>query len=219
MAALDFGMALARGMLPKAESAQKDLLNLAGGRNVFKSEDWWNKAVDKQISEGYRESERIAKDYLMPSGEYQREQTQTSFQSGRYISGPFGGFVPGPSYSIFGMPRSGRTVTSYSAPEGAVKRGGQFVTRDIPIFGTNATREDFTAGELSDIEAAAKRGAQQAKRTSAESKATKRRLSRATGGLMGKARAPGDEPSTGLPALGEGGLGLTGSILGGGIKL
>ena len=69
MAALDFGMALARGMLPKSESAQKDLLNLAGGRNIFKSEDWWNKAVDKQISEGYRTVERQDKEFLMPSGE------------------------------------------------------------------------------------------------------------------------------------------------------
>ena len=48
MAALDFGMALARGMLPTSESSQRDLLNLAGGRNVFKSEDWWNKAVELQ---------------------------------------------------------------------------------------------------------------------------------------------------------------------------
>jgi len=222
MAALDFGMALARGMLPKAANAQKDLIDLAGGRNVFKSEDWWNKAVDKQISKGYRESERTAKDYLMPSGEYQREQTQTSFQSGRWTT--WGGmtyFTPGPSYGLpyFGGPPSGRTVTSYVAPEGAVKQGGQFVTRDIAIFGESAKRKDFTAGQLSDIESAARRGAQQAKRTSAESQATKRRLARATGGLMGKARQPGDEPSTGLPALGEGGLGITGSILGGGIKL
>jgi hypothetical protein len=218
MAALDFGMALARGMLPKAETAQKDLLNLAGGRNVFKSEDWWNKAVDKQISEGYREVERTAKDYLMPTGEYQREKTQTSFQSGRYTTwGNMSYFVPGPSYSLFGAPAQGRTLTSYAAPEGAVKQGGQFVTRDIPIFGTQ--REDFTAGELSDIESAAKRGAEQAKRTSAETKSSKRRLSRATGGLMGKARQPGDAPVTGLPSLGEGGLGVEGSILGGAFKL
>ncbi len=79
MAALDFGMALSRGMLPQSEKAQKDLLNLAGGRNVFKSEDWWQQQVDKQISEGYREAERTAKDYLMPSGEYQREVSKTKF--------------------------------------------------------------------------------------------------------------------------------------------
>lgn len=222
MAALDFGMALARGMLPQSAKAQKDLLDLAGGRNVFKSEDWWNKAVDKQISEGYREAERTAKDYLMPSGEYQREKTTTSFQSGRYLSG-FGGmprrFVPGPSYSFFGMPPSGRTVTSYEAPEGAVKRGGQFVTRDIPIFGESPKRKDFTAGELTDIEEAAKRGAEAAKRTAAATKGSKKRLARGTGGLIAKAALPGATPATGLPSLGETGLGLMTTALGKGLEL
>ena len=224
MAALDFGMALARGMLPKAEAAQKDLLNLAGGRNVFKSEDWWNKAVDKQISSGYRELERTGKEYLMPSGEYQKEVARSSFTPGTWTTwGGMSYFTPTSYSSSPWMQQSGRTTISYDAPEGAVfttdpnTQRKQYTTRTFDIFKT--TREDFTAGELSDIEAAAKRGAQQAKRTSAESKATKRRLSRATGGLMGKARQPGDEPSTGLPALGEGGLGITGSILGGGIKL
>jgi len=219
MAALDFGMALARGMLPKSDTAQKDLMNLAGGRNIFKSEDWWNKAVDKQISEGYREVARTAKDYLMPSGEYQREKTQTSFQSGRYVQNLFGmgsSFVPGPSsptIGFFGAP-SGRTLTSYVAPEGAVKRGDQFVTRDVPIFGT--AREDFTAGELSDIESAARRGAEEAKRETAASKAGRKRLARGTGGLVGKAVGP---DTTGLPALGTGGLGLTSSLLGTETKL
>ena len=224
MAALDFGMALARGMLPKAEAAQKDLLNLAGGRNVFKSEDWWNQAVDKQISEGYRTVERTGKEYLMPSGEYQREATQTGFESGRWLSGPFGNtFVPGPSYGpFFGMGGGGgRTTTNYVAPEGAVftldprTREKQYTTRDIDIFKT--TREDFTAGELSDIESAARRGAEQAKRIAAEGKATRKK--RGTGGVLAKARIEGEGPATGLPALGEGGLGITGSILGGGIKL
>jgi predicted Zn-dependent peptidase len=49
----------------------------------------------------------------------------------------------------------------------------------IVSLGYQGDREDFTAGELSDIEAAAKRGAEQVKRTAAESKATKRRLARA----------------------------------------
>lgn len=215
MAALDFGMAMARGMLPTSEKAQKDLINLAGGRNIFKSEDWWNTQVDKQISSGYREVERTAKDYLMPSGEYQREKTQTSFQSGRYISGPFGGFVPGPSYSMFGMQPSGRTVTSYAAPEGAVKRGNQFVTRDIPIFGTQ--RDDFTAGELSDIERSAEAGAKRAKRETAQAETAKKRLTRGTGGLAAKARPVGSKATTGLPELGTGGLQLGTTSLGKGL--
>jgi len=222
MAALDFGMAMARGMLPTSEKAQKDLLNLAGGRNIFKSEDWWNTQVDKQISEGYREIQRTGKEYLMPSGEYQREKTQTSFQSGRYVGGIAGlpgYFVAGPGYGgiagLFGP--SGRTVTSYTAPEGAVKRGDQFVTRDVPIFGT--AREDFTAGELTDIERGAEAGAKRTKAQSEATKASQRRLRRGTGGLVGKAKLPGEAPSTGLPALGTTGLDMTAGLFGADIKL
>ena len=212
MAALDFGMALARGMLPKAANAQKDLIDLAGGRNVFKSEDWWNKAVDTQISEGMRKQER-GLEYMTKSGQWQAGVR--SFN--KAVAHQIGSF----------------DSVSYSAPENALIKGYTpfvgglygpvsqrpiYQTRSAQLF-TGEDRQDFTAGELKDIERSAKTGAQQAKRTSAESKATKRRLARATGGLMGKARQPGDEPSTGLPALGEGGLGITGSILGGGIKL
>jgi len=234
MAALDFGMALARGMLPKAETAQKDLINLAGGRNIFKSEDWWNKAVDEQIKSGYRELERTGKEYLMPSGEYKREKTQTSSSIQRDALGritSFGGINPGVYYAsidpVWGRFSGGGggvplgTSTSYVAPEGAVftldprTKEKQYTTREIDIFKT--TREDFTAGELSDITASAKRGAEQAKRIAAESKATRKK--RGTGGVLAKARIEGEAPATGLPALGEGGLGITGSILGGGIKL
>ncbi len=212
MAALDFGMALARGMLPTAQSAQKDLIDLAGGRNVFKSEDWWNKAVDTQISEGMRKQER-GLEYMTKSGQWQAgvrslqkavAHTIGSFDRVSYIA-PENALITGYTPVFGGL---------YGPPS----RQPIYQTRSAQLF-TGEDRQDFTAGELKDIERSAKSGAQQAKRTSAESKATKRRLSRATGGLMGKARQPGDEPSTGLPALGEGGLGITGSILGGGIKL
>ena len=227
MAALDFGMALARGMLPKAETAQKDLIDLAGGRNVFKSEDWWNKAVDEQIKSGYRKSETAAA-YKTTSGEYKVGRRTTS----TYTGSPLYGFGRGGTSVSYGVPEDA-VITGYkprpkgTGPSSFFSGGyGSGITGPIPIYDTKpvevfgpAGRTDFTVGELSDIEASARRGAQQAKRMTAESKATKRRLARATGGLMGKARQPGDEPSTGLPALGEGGLGITGSILGGGIKL
>jgi hypothetical protein len=234
MAALDFGMALARGMLPKLEAAQKDLINLAGGRNVFKSEDWWNKAVDKQISEGYRTVERQDKEFLMPSGEYQPGKRETSsyfyrnnspFGTQYYNSGSgyWGMMNTEPSYNpIFGYSGGWQrgTSVSYKAPEGAVftvdprTKEKQYTSRDFDVFGK---REDYTAGELKDIETSARRGAEQAKRTAAESKATRKK--RGTGGVLAKARVEGAAPATGLPALGEGGLGITGSILGGGIKL
>jgi hypothetical protein len=231
MAALDFGMALARGMLPKSEKAQKDLLNIAGGRNIFKSEDWWNTQVDKQISEGYRTVERQDKEFLMPSGEYQPGKRQVSTSYGRMsygqwspLTGPFGQpYVP--SYHPFfgyGGGIQARTSVSYKAPEGAVftidprTKEKQYTSRDFDVFGK---REDYTAGELSDIEAAAKRGAEAAKRQAAESKKSKARLARGTGGLVAKAMLPGDQPATGLPALGLTGLGLTTTALGKGLEL
>ena len=232
MAALDFGMAMARGMLPTSEKAQKDLLNLAGGRNIFKSEDWWNQAVDKQISEGYRTVERQDKEFLMPSGEYQPGQRQVSTTYGRTIMGQFSpvtgqfGMPYQPSYSpIFGYGGgiSRRTSVSYKAPEGAVftidprTREKQYTSRDFDVFGSK--REDYTSGELSDIERSAEAGAKRIKAQSEASKASQRRLRRGTGGLVGKARLPGDAPSTGLPELGTTGLGMTAGLFGADIKL
>jgi len=223
MAALDFGMALARGMLPKSEKAQKDLLNLAGGRNIFKSEDWWNKAVDKQISEGYRTVERQDKEFLMPSGEYQPGKRQVSTTYGRTIMGQFSpvtgpfGMPYTPSYHpLFGYGGgvSARTSVSYEAPEGAVftvdprTKEKQYTSRDFDVFGK---REDYTAGELSDIETSAKAGATRAKRQTEQSKASQKRLRRGTGGLLAKAPSPED---TGLPALGATGLGIVGDLFG-----
>ena len=224
MAALDFGMALSRGMLPQSDSAQRDLLNLAGGRNVFKSEDWWNKAVDEQISSGYRTVESQNKEFLMPTGEYQPGTKQTSTSYGTYS--PLFGWQAlsyTPTYSpFFGYAggASARTSTSYVAPEGAIftvdpkTKEKQYTSRFYDVYGSK--REDFTAGELSDIESSAKRGAEEAKRETAASKAGRKRLARGTGGLVGKAVGP---DTTGLPALGSGGLGLTASLLGTETKL
>lgn len=234
MAALDFGMALARGMLPKSEKAQKDLLDLAGGRNIFKSEDWWNKQVDKQIKEGYRTVERQDKEFLMPSGEYQpgTRQTSTSFvqsspfglQTWSGGSGPFA--QSSPPYSSGPLGGYGAwqpiTSTSYIAPEGAVftvdpkTKEKKYTSRDYDVFGK---REDYTAGELSDIEAGAKVGAQRAKREAAATETSRKRLIRGTGGLTAKAILPGEESGTGLPELGETGLGIQTSMLGKGFKL
>ena len=234
MAALDFGMALARGMLPKSELAQKDLLDLAGGRNIFKSEDWWNKAVDKQIKEGYRTVERQDKEFLMPSGEYQPGQRQVSTTYGRPgIGGTFNVIGPNvfgipyqPSYHpIFGYGGGvqARTSVSYQAPEGAIftvdprTKEKQYTSRDFDVFGSE--RKDYTAGELKDIETAAKRGAEQAKRKAEQTKSSQKRLARGTGGLVAKAALPGAKPVTGLPSLGETGLSLLTTSLGKGLEL
>lgn len=222
MAALDFGMALARGMLPKSEKAQKDLLDLAGGRNIFKSEDWWNTAVDKQIKEGYRESEK-GTEYLTKSGEYKlgkRTVSRSSYQGPLY-----GGGYGGTSIS-YKAPEDakiiGYTQPSYSGPLFYGSYSGPspiYDTREVDVYGDFSKRKDYTAGELSDIEAGAKVGAQRAKREAAATETSRKRLRRGTGGLTAKAILPGEESGTGLPVLGETGLGIQTSMLGKGFKL
>ena len=227
MAALDFGMALARGMLPTSEKAQKDLLDLAGGRNVFKSEDWWNKAVDTQISSGYRKGE-MATAYRTTSGEYKVGRRTTSTYT--------------PPLYAFGYGTGGGTSVSYGIPEDAVITGytppprsygymsifssgyGRGPTGPQPIYDTKqvevfgqAGRADYTAGELSDIERSAKRGASRAKQEAAKAETAKKRLTRGTGGLAAKAIPVGGNGGTGLPELGAGGLQLGATSLGKGL--
>ena len=49
--ALDYGMALSRGLIAPQKQLQDEVRKLAGDQ--FKSEDWWNKQLDRQIKEGY----------------------------------------------------------------------------------------------------------------------------------------------------------------------
>lgn len=219
MAALDFGMALARGMLPTSEKAQKDLLDLAGGRNIFKSEDWWNQQVDKQISSGYRESEQ-GTEYMTKSGQYVLgKRTVSSGHGGHPLYGPFNYTGPSVSYEapkdalITGYTQGGGggnfwTGFTYSPPQPIYK------TRSVEAYGDFSKRKDYTAGELKDIETSAKAGALQAKRQTEQSKASQKRLRRGTGGLAAKAILPGQKADTGLPSLGETGLGLGTATLG-----
>ena len=241
MAALDFGMALSRGLIPKDKLAQEDLLDLAGGRNIFKSEDWWQKQVDKQVKEGYRQPSYTTL-FLTKSGQYKSGYATHSGGTSQYYDFQF----PQDALSYVG--------TSWLDPEGIYKLegavGGQYKPAIIgfdmnaqstpSLSETNLAKKDpktnlplikvqtdfnkskrvaFTAPELKRVEDVSRFATEAVKKESAQLKASSRRLKRATAGVLAKARLEGEAPSTGLPALGEGGLGITGSILGGGIKL
>ena len=52
--ALDFGMALSKGLIAPQKSLQDEVRKLAGDQ--FKSEDWWNKQLDRQIKKGITEN-------------------------------------------------------------------------------------------------------------------------------------------------------------------
>lgn len=243
MAALDFGMALARGMLPKSEAAQKDLIHLAGGRNIFKSEDWWNKQVDKQISEGFRETRKgqiyktISGDWAIRGGE--SKQLGTSSKRGFVQTVPVkiseqgvleGTFSPGqfeaPTDALIKGTRGTSvgpiTMSAFGytgpAPIYETKEVDYFVGTYDPVKRRAVTdRKNFTVGELSDIESSAKAGAQRAKREAAKAETSQKRLRRGTGGLAAKAAPVGAKGATGLPDLGAGGLQLGQTTLGKGL--
>lgn len=52
--ALDFGMALSKGLVAPQKELQAEVRKLAGDQ--FKSEEWWNKQLDRQIKEGIKET-------------------------------------------------------------------------------------------------------------------------------------------------------------------
>ena len=54
MAALDYGMALSRGLIAPQKELQAEMKELAG--TAFKSDDWWNKQLDRQIKQGISET-------------------------------------------------------------------------------------------------------------------------------------------------------------------
>jgi hypothetical protein len=207
MAALDFGMALARGMLPTTQKAQEDLLDLAGGRNVFKSESWWQEQVDKQIDKGYRRQD-YQKQYLVDVG------LANSWM------------IPQPSGVTEWRPEVYSSMGQKAPPKGAIEdRSKQFsilgprsyFTREVSLGFTKSGRDWFESNELKDIERSAESGARQAKRETAQAETAKKRLTRGTGGLAAKARPVGAKATTGLPELGTGGLQLGATSLGKGL--
>lgn len=232
MAAMDWGMALARGYIPKQEAAQKDLLaQLDYNKSLFKSEDWWNKALDKQIKSGYREESGSSQYYLMPSGEYKKGTTSTSYyQSSPYGmqtwsggSGPFAQSSPPYSSGPLGGYSGGwQASTSWNAPEGAVfttdtKTGEKkYTIESRPDF---SGTKYFTSGELSNITATSKEATRKLKADVREAQLSSKRKARGSGGLVGKAITPESGLAEGLPALGVTGLGITTQALGKGLAL
>jgi len=193
MAAYDFGMAKARGLIAPIQEAEAALIDKAGGRNVFKSDDWWNDQYNKTIREGISTPR---KEYLMES---------------------YGGMFSGVTTSWMPVKTAGSGMVPRKTMPNARYENGAPITR----LNTNVMEQkDLTQAQLDSITAASKAATKTAKAESAKSEATSKRLKRATGGLLAKAPIPGTEGmATGLPILGEGGLGLTASILGAGQKL
>lgn len=210
MAAYDFGMAKARGLIAPIKEVEAALIDKAGGRNVFKSDDWWNDQYNKTIREGMQKFE-TGTEYKTKSGDYVLGERTT-----RVRSTPFG--VGSTSYTAYDAPKDS-VITGYSQGSNWYSpRVPRYDSRSVQVLGPD--RKDLTQAQLDSITAASKAATKTALAESAKSAATSKRLKRATGGLLAKAPIPGTEGmATGLPVLGEGGLGLTASILGAGQKL
>lgn len=176
---LDFREAKSKGLVAPNKLAEKEVIKLAGGESAFKPETWWNEQLTKQIN---------AKDFKEIEGF--RAQNSTSGLSNFGIG--FGNLaqfpdkteaftitktVPG--FSMFGQPRT-ETIT-YK-----------------PVY------KDVTIDVLKGITSQSKSSVQELQRLSGEKTASKKRLSRVTGGLLAGANAPalGETQSTG-PVLGE----------------
>lgn len=206
MAALDFGMAKARGLIAPSSQYEADVIAKAGGRDVFKSEDWWNKQLDIGVKEGsFKEkvTERLGPTAFGGRGTFDYKVRQKGYESAtpiyeeRYIRRSRGA---GPQY----LPISTPNVD----PRRYMKQSY--------IVGYDATKtKDITQNVLDQISAQSKRQAEAIKAEGAKERAVRKRLTRGTGGLLAKAQIPGTEGmATGLPVLGEGGLGVGSTMLG-----
>lgn len=212
MASLDFGMAKTRGLIVPFAQYETDIIKKAGGRSVFKSEDWWNKELDAAIKKGKFEEKETTRindpRFFSPKG---RGQQGWSFQ--RLVeSKGYESATPITEKYYMRRGRGGPTQTlPITTPNVDLSR---YMVRERTI-GFDATKtKDVTEDILNKVTAQSKRRVKDIKRETATESASRSRLRRGTGGLMAKARPFGDKPQTGLPALGAGGLGITASLLG-----
>ena len=208
MAALDFGMAKARGLIAPSQSYEENVISKAGGRNVFKSEDWWNKQLDVGIKEGsFKEktTERVSPGVFSGrGGTFDSRVRQKGYESAtpvyeeRYIKRSRGS---GPQYLPIDTPN--------------IDTRRYMVQKNI--IGYDAVKtSDITTQVLNKIESATKRRGEVIRGETEKLKKTSKRARRGLGGLVAKAPLPGEKTGA-LPLLGE--TGLAGSEVGLGTAL
>jgi len=232
MANITYEQAVARKLIPDDPNIQADILDQLGGqKNVFKSEQFYNQAIDKIVKEGYRRQEKAVMYKDAKTGEYvMGERIKPSSNLNEVLkikefAKQYG--IPINDFNVYyGVPK-GLEPTGYKGV--GISKKPIYDMKIVDVFapdlstgqpgktGSNYTGKDLlTADQLKQLTKLAKSGTQDVKRETATMKASRKRLTRATGGLMGKARV--GEPELG-PALGTTGLNMEDSILGGGIKL
>ena len=158
MAAFDYRMALARGLVPPIKEAQQGILKSAGGDNVFKSEAWWNEQYDKTIDQGI--SETKTRTQYLAGGSFGLGNNWSAAQTGATVINPYPG-------AVYGFGQSGPQTRTVSYQE----------QRDL----TQAELDSIVSEQKGQI-AKIKREASQ------EDNKTKRNKRRGGGGLLSKAK-------------------------------
>ena len=106
MAALDYGMALARGLIAPQKELQAEVKKLAG--NSFKTDEWWNKQLDRQIKEGISETKQRT-EYLA-GGSFGLGNNWSAAQTGGTVINPYPG-------AVYGFGQSGPQTRTVSYQE------------------------------------------------------------------------------------------------------
>lgn len=197
MAAYDYRMALVRGLVAPQKELQAEVRDLAG--QSFKSEDWWNKQLDRQINEGMQQFE-TGTEYKTKSGDYVLGKRTT-----RVRSTPFG--VGSNSYTTYDAPQDA-VITGYTGGGFGLYNTSRakYDTRSVQVVGPD--RKDLTAGQLKTIENQAKATSARVKRDAAKANKAGERKLRGSGGLMGRVKGNEKGLSAQLPELGSTGLGI-----------
>ena len=186
MAALDYGMALARGLIAPQKELQAEVKKLAG--DSFKTDEWWNKQLDRQIKEGISETKQRT-EYLRSPGGY-NFSNRSNYWSPEDTSSIMNSRPNAVSGGIFGF--QGPTTRTVDYQE----------------------QRDLTANELKAIENQSKDTSKKIKSAARRSSKGGGRKVRGTGGLMGRVKSNDRGLSAKLPELGSMGLGINKTFLG-----
>tara|TARA_R110002012_G_scaffold246315_1_gene421834 strand:+ start:163 stop:882 length:720 start_codon:yes stop_codon:yes gene_type:complete len=239
MAALDYGMALSRGLVAPQKVLQDEVRKLAGDQ--FKSEDWWNKQLDRQIKEGYVATRDVTDKITTTTTKYNPNPDYKPREKN-------------PKYNPLNLtdptlaPSSPTNITSYRAElrrrggahslsrQGVYGRGGliqqqrsanepEYLYGDMPEYFEDTTSKvtyntrqvtgkgPLTDAELKAIQGQAEEKTRQAKRKTADLEKGTRQKRGATG-LMGRSEIKKAGLSPELPQLGFDGLGIQKTFLG-----
>lgn len=178
MAAYDYGMALSRGLVAPQKELRAEIKALAG--KSFKSEDWWNKQLDRQIEDGITSTK--TKEQFLKAGIFGRADYWVD------------------------TPTTGVLMNPYS---GAKRTGGMFGNnRPVTRMTEFQEQKDLTVGQLKAIQTQSEDSAAKVKREARLSKNKTKRGMRGSGGLLGKSKEKDFGLSSGVKGLGSVGLGI-----------